>query len=211
MGFSRLYKSAWPASILVGIISLAAIQATAIPASAQSVFTGFTGQLLVASPRMGDPRFTNSVIFIFSHSKNGAAGLIVNQPSAVVPLGELYELAEVGAENVTGEVTVFVGGPVAPDAGFVLHDAAAEMPGSETVDGGFAVSNWHGFLGALAGAAPPARALFLLGLSSWGPGQLEREVIEGAWTSVPAEMALVFTDDPDGLWDLIVEARKFDL
>jgi putative transcriptional regulator len=44
---------------------------------AQSAY--FEGQLLVAMPSIEDPRFERSVIFLCSHSAEGAMGLIVNR------------------------------------------------------------------------------------------------------------------------------------
>ena len=40
-----------------------------------------TGKLLIAMPEMGDPRFSSAVIFMCSHSDNGAMGLTINKPS----------------------------------------------------------------------------------------------------------------------------------
>ena len=40
----------------------------------EDIFT----KLLVATPNMPDPRFKETVIFMFYHNKEGAAGLVVN-------------------------------------------------------------------------------------------------------------------------------------
>ncbi|HWN80216.1 MAG TPA: YqgE/AlgH family protein, partial [Bradyrhizobium sp.] len=37
------------------------------------------GQLLIAMPVMGDPRFERSVIYLCAHSSEGAMGIIVNR------------------------------------------------------------------------------------------------------------------------------------
>ena len=39
------------------------------------------GQLLIAMPVMGDPRFERSVIYLCAHSSEGAMGIIVNRPA----------------------------------------------------------------------------------------------------------------------------------
>ena len=39
------------------------------------------GQLLIAMPVMGDPRFERSVIYVCAHSSEGAMGIIVNRPA----------------------------------------------------------------------------------------------------------------------------------
>ena len=45
--------------------------------SRNTLFLG--GQLLVASPKMGDPRFDKTVIYMVHHDQTGALGLIVNK------------------------------------------------------------------------------------------------------------------------------------
>ena len=37
------------------------------------------GQLLIAMPAMGDPRFSRSVIYLCAHSSEGAMGIIINK------------------------------------------------------------------------------------------------------------------------------------
>ena len=42
------------------------------------------GQLLIAMPVMGDPRFERSVIYMCAHSSEGAMGIIVNRPAGSI-------------------------------------------------------------------------------------------------------------------------------
>src|SRR5258707_499587 len=42
------------------------------------------GQLLIAMPVMGDPRFERSVIYMCAHSSEGAMGIIVNHPAGSI-------------------------------------------------------------------------------------------------------------------------------
>src|SRR6476620_10307019 len=42
------------------------------------------GQLLIAMPVMGDPRFERSVIYMCAHSSEGAMGIIVNRPAGII-------------------------------------------------------------------------------------------------------------------------------
>ncbi|MCZ6605151.1 MAG: YqgE/AlgH family protein [Alphaproteobacteria bacterium] len=204
--------------VLSPVFLLVVCLATRAPA--QSIFSGFEGQLIVASPRMADPRFANSVVFIFAHEVSGALGLIVNQRAVQVPLAELYRLAQVdesdledGDENGSNEVQVplHVGGPVEPGAGNVLHEAETATEQSLVIDEAFAVSSWDDFLRRAAKKGLPERAIFTLGLASWGPGQLEMEVIQGAWISQAAEPDLIFDGDPDQMWDRITKNPESSL
>ena len=40
-----------------------------------------------------------------------------------------------------------------------------------------------------------------LGYSGWGPGQLDDEIKRNAWMTVPAEQALLFSDDFMMKWE----------
>ncbi len=80
-----------------------------------------TGQLLVATPEMGDPRFVETVIYIVSHNEEGAMGLVVNRPVATGPISDLLKWFGVESEGATGEITLHYGGPVEPEKGSVLH------------------------------------------------------------------------------------------
>src|SRR6201999_1016730 len=47
------------------------------------------GQLLIAMPVMGDPRFERSVIYMCAHSPEGAMGIMVNRPAGSIDFPEL--------------------------------------------------------------------------------------------------------------------------
>jgi putative transcriptional regulator len=47
------------------------------------------GQFLIAMPSMADSRFEHSVIYLCSHSDQGAMGLVVNQVARHLSLEEL--------------------------------------------------------------------------------------------------------------------------
>ena len=53
----------------------------------EDIFT----ELLVAKPNMQDPRFKETVIFMFYHNKEGAAGLVVNKPLSTMSIIELFK------------------------------------------------------------------------------------------------------------------------
>ena len=53
------------------------------------------GQLLIAMPAMGDPRFSRAVIYLCAHSEDGAMGIIVNQRAPHISFPELLDQLEV--------------------------------------------------------------------------------------------------------------------
>jgi len=91
-----------------------------------------TGQLLIAAPTMGDPRFQHTVILMVRHDRNGALGIVINRPIGERPLASILEALGEKDTAVAGQVRIFAGGPVQPEIGFVVH--SAEYHRSDTVD-----------------------------------------------------------------------------
>jgi putative transcriptional regulator len=169
------------------------------------------GQLLIAAPQIGDPRFARTVILMVRHGADGAFGLILNRPVEDRAIASLLAATGRPTDGVTGSVRVFVGGPVETNAGFILH--TAEYRSSETwdVDGKLAMSQNPDVLRDIGLGKGPAKSLFAIGYAGWGPGQLEGEIARRDWYTAPASVRLVFDENREGLWDLAVSLRARDL
>ena len=76
-----------------------------------------TGQLLIAAPTMGDPRFAHTVILMVRHDRNGALGIVINRPIGERPLAGILEALGEKDTAVAGQVRIFAGGPVQPEIG----------------------------------------------------------------------------------------------
>jgi putative AlgH/UPF0301 family transcriptional regulator len=85
--------------------------------------TSFAGQLLIASPDLRQPAFDHAVILLARHSRGGALGIVINRMAEKRPIAGLLAAFGANASGVSDSVRVFVGGPVEPAAGFVLHSA----------------------------------------------------------------------------------------
>jgi putative transcriptional regulator len=169
------------------------------------------GQLLVASPSMGDRRFAQTVILMVRHDHTGAMGLVINRPVGEQPLARLLEAFGASAEGASGSVRVFVGGPVQPELGFVLHSVEYKRPVTVSIDTRFAMTASRDIFRDMATGSGPNKSLFAFGYSGWGPGQLEGELKANAWFVAPADSALVFDAERDKVWELAVERRTRDL
>ena len=151
------------------------------------------GQLLVASPQLGDPNFARTVVLITEHTDEGAMGVVLNRPSTATVSDAAPELEAI----VESDEDVYVGGPVQPASVIVL----AEW---ETPDEGVPVFGRVGFVAAgtdpdeLAVAAKRAR--LFAGFAGWSPGQLESELERDDWILEPALADDAFTETPDELW-----------
>lgn len=160
-----------------------------------------TGKLLIAMPGMGDPRFENSVVFLCSHSDEGAMGLIVNKPAADIGLAELLEQLDIRVKAVGMNQPVHFGGPVEAGRGFVLHspDYGSQIHTLQVTDE-VGMTATIDVLEDIGRGAGPKNALMLLGYAGWGPGQLESEIKQNGWLTTEASAALIFNTPDSEKW-----------
>ena len=150
-------------------------------------------QLLVAMPAIADPNFSHSVTLVCEHSERGALGIVINRPLEM-KLSEVLEQLSLSTEDARlRDMPVLAGGPVQRDRGFVLHRPGPQpwestMPVSDTL----CVTTSRDVLAAMAEGKGPAQAVIALGYAGWEAGQLEEEVLQNAWLTVPCDDALIF-------------------
>ncbi|WP_282268498.1 YqgE/AlgH family protein [Stenotrophomonas sp. PS02298] len=161
-----------------------------------------SNHLLVALPSLVDPQFARSVALICQHDENGAMGVVVNQPSDFT-LGDVF--AQMAIDTDDGDlraVPVLNGGPVHTERGFVIHDDAREWDSSLKVGDGLYLTTSRDILEAMARGEGPRNALVTLGCAGWSEGQLEQELAENSWLTVPADVAVLFETPLDERWQL---------
>ncbi len=169
------------------------------------------GQLLIAMPGMGDPRFEKSVVFVCSHSDQGAMGLIVNKPAPDLRFDTLLEQLDISSSIDLGKMPVHFGGPVEHGRGFVLHSPDYAVDGgSIQVNTGFSMTATLDILRDMAAGRGPDLSLLALGYSGWGPGQLESEIRQNAWLTASAEQDIVFGGNSSGKWDAAIRSLDID-
>jgi putative transcriptional regulator len=146
------------------------------------------GQMLIAMPGIGDPRFERALVLVCDHDAEHAMGLAVNRPVEGLTVPDLLER---------------LGGPVERERGFVLHTDDYANPAATTlaVSPGVALTATRDVLEAMAGHAPaPRLARMALGYAGWGAGQLEQEIRNNVWLTCPADEALIFDHDHESKW-----------
>jgi putative transcriptional regulator len=159
-----------------------------------------TGQLLIAMPAMADPRFTQSVIYLCAHTMEGAMGLVLNRPIVRPTFDDLLRQLQVAPIPPARRVHLCAGGPVETARGFVLHTADWTGEGSLKVNEALALTASLDVLKVIAEGGGPRECVLALGYAGWGPGQLDREIQENAWLSVPADETLLFDTAHDTKW-----------
>ncbi len=196
------------ATVVAGLIAAAAAQSRW---SAAEEPEKLTGRLLVATPKMEDSTFAQSVIYLVAHDDSGSLGVIVNEPVKDVTFGELFDLMRQSHQNLAGKLTVHFGGPVEPRLGFVLHSKDFMLAQHELAAGDMAVTTDPEMLAAIANGRGPAKYIVTLGYAGWGPGQLEMEMQQGDWLVVPSDPDLIFAPDPRQVWQRAIAKHQTTL
>jgi putative transcriptional regulator len=160
-----------------------------------------SGQLLVAMPGIGDPRFEKTVICICAHSEEGAMGLVVNRGINNLTFPDMLEQLGIIAVPEVQKIQVHFGGPVEVGRGFVLHSSDYTHEGTLVVDDGISLTATVDILRDIAEGTGPKESLLALGYAGWGGGQLDMELSANGWLSVPVDTDLVFSTDLDSKWD----------
>jgi putative transcriptional regulator len=151
-------------------------------------------------PQLLDPNFERSVVLVVHHDDNGTFGVVLNRTTGLSApnLCATLEIEWKGRQDDP----IDWGGPVQPQTGWVIFDEeVASVVGSEAT----AVADGIFFAGSLnvlrqVASHPWDRVRLLLGYAGWGPGQLEGELVQGAWLSAPVSSEVVFDVDPDDMW-----------
>ncbi len=178
------------------------------PAPAQ---VSLAGQLLIATPAMGDPRFSQTVILMVRHDRNGALGIVINRPLRERPIAQILEAFGENSAGIEGSVRIFAGGPVQPGLGFVIHSPEYRRAETLDIDGRMAVTTTTEVLRDIANNKGPEKKLIALGYAGWAPGQLEGELKQEAWFTAPADPKIVFDDDREKVWDNAMAKRPRDI
>ncbi len=146
-----------------------------------------TGQILIAMPAMQDPYFSKSVILICNHDADGAMGLILNHPLQL-NVGDLFEQLDMACDVPKQQARqVQFGGPVQVERGFVLHSPASEFNTTMTLSDGLALTSSKDILEAASRDEAPADLFIALGYTGWSAGQLEEEILDNAWLTLPLQ------------------------
>lgn len=146
------------------------------------------GQFLIASPKLGDSNFAETVVFVVRHDLEGALGLVLNQPLDIT----VQEACGNSSLSLTLDIPLFCGGPCEGPL-MVLH--AGDGVKSEQVIPGVRFATEAGQI--LEALETSAKSKCFAGYSGWSPGQLETEMEADAWLVVDGNASDIFENDPE--------------
>ena len=170
-----------------------------------------TNQFLIAMPALADPNFHGTVTYICEHNDQGAMGIVINRPLSMT-LGQVLEQVHITTpEEAIGRQTVYMGGPVQTDRGFVLHSPAGDWDSMLRINDDLGISTSKDILDNIAAGDGPQRLLVALGYAGWGAGQLERELADNVWLCGPADNRIIFDMPWQQRWEAAAALMGVDL
>ncbi len=147
---------------------------------------------LLAMPSLGGAIFSNSITYLCEHNEHGAMGIVINHPLGVC-VGEILQHLQIAGGGHLRQTPVMAGGPVHMDRGFVLHrHTREEWESSLKVTEEIYLTTSRDILTVIAAGDGPRHSLIALGYAGWSAGQLEAEISENSWLTMPAESGIIF-------------------
>jgi putative transcriptional regulator len=182
-------------AFLVGTLFLL----SAVSAQAQQEFSPMSvekGVLLVASPSLSDPNFHQTVLLIIEHGRGGTVGLILNRPTNVLLSEALPDFTVLKRTSHR----LFAGGPVGQTQLVLLFRLTQLLPDTRQIIAGVYVGTPRVLERIMTQPKPTETFRVFAGFAGWAPGQLEHEMLEGAWGILPSDAFSIFDKDPVTLW-----------
>ncbi len=156
--------------------------------------------LLIAMPTMEDNFFARSVVYVCEHNDKGAMGLTLTVP---LDMDQHELLTQMKYEHIMPSLAdqpVMAGGPVSTDRGFVLHTPISGLQSSLRLAPDLMVTTSLDILTKICHGETPEQYIVCLGYAGWEAGQLEQEVLENSWLTLPADNDLIFASPWETRW-----------
>ncbi len=171
----------------------------------------YRGQFLIATPIMTGELFARGVIYIFAHNAGGAMGIVINKPLDTIHYTSLFKQLglEIGDENK--DMTVYHGGPVEENRGFVVHGNDYRTDDTISHECGVSVTASMNILRDLSRGRGPKKSILSVGYSGWAAGQLEAEIEANYWITAPASPDVIFHTDDDAKYAVAAKTLGVDM
>jgi putative transcriptional regulator len=155
------------------------------------------GLFLVATDQLAGSSFQETVILITHYSEKGATGLAINRPSNM-PLNKVFPEIKDFSQY---QNEVFLGGPVHPDAVFVLKRTQKPTENMYRIARDLYFSaGLSSLANSLSENNQSDSTRAYIGYSGWAPGQLDAEIHRGDWLLIHADVEIVFSEDHKRIW-----------
>jgi len=164
--------------------------------------SSFQGKLILDSGKLAGSYFDRTVILICRHDESGAFGLALNRPLK-------HTLGSVMGEPLVDELaraSLYSGGPVQPEALSFLHETESR-PEFDILTNLTLGHSLEELKKGFSSPELPMRVRAYAGYSGWSAGQLDHEMKAGCWITHPASVSLVFSPEPEILWQRVLKEK----
>ena len=169
-----------------------------------------TGQILIAMPNMLDKRFYKTVIYMCAHSQEGSMGIIINK---IIDHDNYPNILEqLGIDRSLNDKKIFIryGGPVETGRGLVLHTDDVIQKESLPIDKGIILTSTAEIFNDIAKGKGPKISILAIGYTGWEAGQLEHEIKQNSWMTLPVKSSFIFDEHVSNKWDEAYKIMGFD-
>ena len=173
-------------------------------------FNSLKGHFLLAMPGLRDPNFFQTVSLICEHNDNGAFGIVINRVHAQLSGKDIFSELQIEQVPTAASLPVHIGGPVHSGEVFLVHGPPFDWDSCLMVTPTIAMSNTRDILESIAQGSGPPNCILSLGCAGWGPGQLEGEIMENAWLTLPAIDEVLFGWPVEHRWEESVKRMGID-
>ena len=166
-------------------------------------YSSIKNNFLVATDKIRDPKFKNTVVVMLDNNESGAFGLVINKPLGSIPLSSLIQKLENQSSKKNKlyniKIPVYWGGPVDVNKVFILHSKEYESKSTRKFKD-ISLSSDYKILFEIADKKGPEKSLIIMGYSGWGDGQLEGEMEREHWILSKLDVNLIFKKDNSKKW-----------
>ncbi|MEE9447560.1 MAG: YqgE/AlgH family protein [Arenicellales bacterium] len=162
-------------------------------------------QFLIAMPQLKDSVFGDTVSVVCQHSEAGAIALVINK-TLPQTLEEVFKQINLPCEHLASpEQAILYGGPVQPEAGFILHTDKGGWQSTLIISDALFLTSSKDILEAISQNKGPEHYRFILGYSGWSSGQIEEELQQNSWLHSPIESDIVFNTPPELIGGKVIQ------
>ncbi|WP_250311138.1 YqgE/AlgH family protein [Rickettsia endosymbiont of Oedothorax gibbosus] len=162
------------------------------------IFDNLSGKVLIATPYMLDGIFNKSLVYMLSHTAEGAIGLIFNNLVNHIEIKSFFKISDDQVGNIM--MPIYLGGAVEHDRGFFLHSDDYNENLLLKFQNHLAVSSNPQIPHDIASGNGPKNSLFIIGYTSWKAGQLESEIKDNLWIITDCDKDFIFSGRPEHKW-----------
>jgi putative transcriptional regulator len=158
-----------------------------------------TGKVLLSTLSDSNNYLNKSMIYVCSHDKNGAMGVVINKLIPNIDIGGLLKSLKLNNKKL-GNLNIHFGGMEEIGRYFILHSDDYMSQYSTLINSPIALTINKDILNMLTSEGGPSKKLICIGCCIWDADQLENEVASSYWIPIKQDEALIFGDSKADKW-----------